>query len=35
VRTDEFDVAKEAKKQQVHPTDPKKTVNTSADLAVA
>ena len=35
VKSDEFDVAKEAKKQQVHPSDPKKTVNTSADLAVA
>ncbi|KAK1665460.1 hypothetical protein QYE76_053619 [Lolium multiflorum] len=35
VRSDEFDVAKEAKKQQVHPYDPKKTVNTSADLTVA
>ena len=35
VRSDEFDVAKEAKKQQVHPSDPKKTVNTSADLPVA
>ncbi|KAK1664688.1 hypothetical protein QYE76_052847 [Lolium multiflorum] len=28
VRSDEFDVAKEAKKQQVHPSDPKKTINT-------
>jgi hypothetical protein len=34
-RSDEFDTAKETKKLQVHPTDPKKTVNTSADLAVA
>jgi hypothetical protein len=34
-RSDEFDVAKEAKKLQVHPSDPKKTVNTSADHAVA
>ncbi|XP_051211201.1 uncharacterized protein [Lolium perenne] len=34
-KTDEFDAAKEAKKHQVHPSDPKKTVNTSADLAVA
>ncbi|XP_051211328.1 uncharacterized protein [Lolium perenne] len=35
VRSDEFDAAKEAKKQQVHPSDRKKTVNTSADLTVA
>nr|XP_051211406.1 uncharacterized protein LOC127328882 [Lolium perenne] len=35
VRYDEFDVAKEAKKLQVHPSDPKKTVNISADLTVA
>lgn len=35
VRSDEFDVAKEAKKQQVHPSDPKKIFNTSADLTVA
>jgi hypothetical protein len=35
VRSDEFDVAKEAKKHQVHPSDLKKTVNTSADLTVA
>ena len=35
VRSDEFDAAKEAKKLQVHPTDPKKTVNTSADLTDA
>nr|XP_051209872.1 uncharacterized protein LOC127327129 [Lolium perenne] len=32
---DEFDVAKEAKKHQVHPSDPKKTVNISADLTTA
>ncbi|KAK1579564.1 hypothetical protein QYE76_037209 [Lolium multiflorum] len=35
VRSDEFDAAKEAKKLQVHPTDPKKTVNISADLTAA
>jgi hypothetical protein len=35
VRSDEFDAAKETKKLQVHPTDPKKTVNTSADLTDA
>nr|XP_051206270.1 uncharacterized protein LOC127321286 [Lolium perenne] len=34
-KSDEFDVAKEAKKHQVHPCDPKKTVNTSADLTAA
>jgi hypothetical protein len=34
-RSDEFDTAKETKKLQVHPTDPKKTVNTSADLTDA
>jgi hypothetical protein len=34
-KTDEFDAAKEAKKLQVHPSDPKKTVNTSVDLTVA
>jgi hypothetical protein len=35
VRSDEFDATKEAKKLQVHPNDPKKTVNISADLAIA
>nr|XP_051221384.1 uncharacterized protein LOC127339589 [Lolium perenne] len=35
VISDEFDVTKEAKKLQVHPADPKKTVNVSADLTVA
>jgi hypothetical protein len=35
VRSDEFDATKEAKKLQVHPSDPKKTVNISADLAIA
>ncbi|XP_051208389.1 uncharacterized protein [Lolium perenne] len=34
-RADEFDVAKEAKTHQVHPSDPKKTINASADLTVA
>ena len=34
-KSDEFDVAKEAKKHQVHPSDPKKMVNTSADLTAA
>ena len=34
-KSDEFDANKEAKKSQVHPSDPKKTVNASADLAVA
>jgi hypothetical protein len=28
-KSDEFDTAKEAKKHQVHPSDPKKTVNAS------
>ena len=35
VRSDEFNATKEAKKLQVHPTDPKKTVNVSADLTAA
>jgi hypothetical protein len=34
-KSDEFDVAKEAKKHQVHPSDLKKTVNTSSDLVAA
>jgi hypothetical protein len=34
-RPDEFDVTKEAKKHQVHPSDPKKTVNILADLTTA
>ena len=34
-KSDEFDAAKEAKKHQVHPSDPKKIVNASADLTVA
>jgi hypothetical protein len=34
-KSDEFDVAKEAKKHQVHPSDPKKTINPAADLTVA
>jgi hypothetical protein len=34
-KTDEFDATKEAKKHQVYPSDPKKTVNTSADLIIA
>nr|XP_051230074.1 uncharacterized protein LOC127347992 [Lolium perenne] len=34
-KSDDFDVAKEAKKHQVHPSDPKKTVNTSAYLIAA
>ncbi|XP_071678590.1 uncharacterized protein [Lolium perenne] len=35
IKSDEFHVAKEAKKHQVHPSNPKKTVITSADLTVA
>ncbi|KAK1680069.1 hypothetical protein QYE76_040917 [Lolium multiflorum] len=35
IKSDEFDIAKESKKQQVHPSDSKKTVNTSVDLAVS
>lgn len=34
-KPDEFDVNTEAKKLQVHPSDPKKTVNTSTDLTRA
>ncbi|XP_051213592.1 uncharacterized protein [Lolium perenne] len=34
-KSDEFDITKEAKKHQVHPSDPKKTVNVSANLITA
>nr|XP_051201677.1 uncharacterized protein LOC127315209 [Lolium perenne] len=34
-KSDEFDVAKEAKKHQVHPSDLKKAINASADLTTA
>jgi hypothetical protein len=34
-KSDEFDINAEAKKAQVHPADPKKTVNTLTDLSLA
>jgi hypothetical protein len=34
-KSNEFDAAKEPNKHQVHPSDPKKTINASTDLTIA